>query len=148
MTVLTQVWASFGIHPHDANSYTPEIEQKIASKMNHEKCVAWGEIGLDYHYNHSPPEVQQRVFTQQLKVRMKTGGMLTIQMAIEHKKPIVIHTREAEEDTCLLMKLIVPRDWPVHVHCFTSSLPFAHILLNYWSNLYIGFTGTLSLCLR
>lgn len=62
------MWGSFGIHPHDANTYTKEIEQKISSAQAHLKCVAWGEIGLDYHYNHSPRETQRQVFEQQLKV--------------------------------------------------------------------------------
>lgn len=62
-------------------------------------------------------------------------------MAIDHKKPIVVHTREAEEDTFEIMKRIVPSHWPVHVHCFTSSLPFGQKLLSHWENLKIGFTG-------
>lgn len=68
-------------------------------------------------------------------------------MGIEHKKPIVIHTREAEEDTLEIMHEIVPIDWPIHVHCFTSSLPFGQKLLGHWKNLYIGFTGS-HVCVR
>eukprot|EP01126_Amoeba_proteus_P036675 TRINITY_DN3742_c0_g1_i5.p1 TRINITY_DN3742_c0_g1~~TRINITY_DN3742_c0_g1_i5.p1 ORF type:complete len:149 (-),score=18.57 TRINITY_DN3742_c0_g1_i5:328-774(-) len=125
------VWATFGIHPHDSYSYNDKIQNELASMMTHPKCVAWGEIGLDYHYNRSDPETQKKVFVQQLK------------LALDHKKPIVVHTREAEEDTFALLNGLVPRDWPIHVHCFTSSCAFAEKLLSAWSNLFIGFTGML-----
>src|SRR3954463_14214633 len=50
-----KVYAAFGIHPHDAKAYTPELEESLRSAMAGPKSVAWGEIGLDYHYNFSPP---------------------------------------------------------------------------------------------
>lgn len=59
--------------------------------MKHPKTAAWGEMGLDYHYNLSPQDIQKEVFTRQLRV------------AVELKKPIVIHSREAEEDTIRIM---------------------------------------------
>ena len=74
------------------------------------KTVAWGEIGLDYHYNMSLPEIQLQVFERQLRAAIEVG------------KPLVIHTREAEEDTIRLLKEIVPVDWKVHVHCFTCVI--------------------------
>jgi len=94
---------------------------------------AWGEMGLDYHYDNSPREVQKEVFAKQL------------QLAVSVKKPIVVHTREAEEDTLALMKQHLPVDWPIHVHCFTSSVDLATQLLAHFKNLYIGPCALLSM---
>lgn len=123
------VFASFGIHPHDAARYTPEVEAALAAALRHPKCVAYGEIGLDYHYDLSPRDVQQSVFVRQIAV------------AVAADKPLVIHTREADDDTLALMRAHVPRDWPVHVHCFTSSRALAVSLLADFPGLCIGFTG-------
>jgi TatD DNase family protein len=81
---------------------------------------------LDYHYNNSEPEKQREVFRRQ------------IQKAVSVGKPIVVHTREAEDDTLLIMKELVPQDWFVHVHCFTSKLDFAKALLEHFPNLFLG----------
>ena len=126
------VYASFGIHPHDAAKYTPETEARIAAALRHPKCAAYGEIGLDYHYDFSPREIQRDVFVRQLRV------------GIAADKPLVIHTREAEDDTLAILRDHVPRDWPVHVHCFTSSRRLAEALLGDFGNLHIGFTGILT----
>ena len=70
--------------------------------MAHPRCVGWGEIGLDYHYDNSPRDVQQRVFARQLRAAVNLG------------KPLTIHTREAEEDTERILKQEVPVDHKVH----------------------------------
>lgn len=126
------VFGSFGIHPHDAARYTPAVEAAIAEALRHPRCVAYGEIGLDYHYDFSPRDVQRRVFIRQLEVATASG------------KPVVIHTREADDDTLAVMRDHLPRDWPVHVHCFTSSQALAESLLADFPSLYIGFTGILT----
>jgi TatD DNase family protein len=123
------VYASFGVHPHDADKYTPEVEASLKAALALPKALACGEMGLDYHYDHSPRDLQRRVFARQVEV------------AVEARKPLVIHTREAEADTLAVMRESVPRDWPVHVHCFTSSGALADSLLTDFSNLCIGFTG-------
>ena len=123
------VYAAFGIHPHDAQHYTPELEARIGEALKHPKCVAYGEIGLDYHYDMSPRDKQAEVFQRQIEIAVAAG------------KPLIIHTREAEHDTLALMKAHVPREWPVHVHCFTSSQWLASELLAHFPNLCIGFTG-------
>lgn len=69
--------------------------------MAHPRCVGWGEIGLDYHYDNSPRAVQQTVFTRQLRQAVRLG------------KPLTIHTREAEEDTERILKAEVPREHKV-----------------------------------
>lgn len=69
--------------------------------MAHPRCVGWGEMGLDYHYDNSPRDIQQQVFTRQLRAAVKLGKSLTI------------HTREADEDTERILKAEVPPDHKV-----------------------------------
>lgn len=69
--------------------------------MGHPRCVGWGEMGLDYHYDNSPREIQQDVFARQLR------------QAVRLKKPLTIHTREADDDTERILKAEVPKDHPV-----------------------------------
>jgi TatD DNase family protein len=123
------VSGAFGIHPHDAQAYTPELEQSLVEAMADHKTVAWGEIGLDYHYDFSPREIQREVFAKQILKGVALG------------KPLIIHTREAEEDTLSIMSEHIPREWKVHVHCFTSSPAMAEKLLEGFPNLCLGFTG-------
>ncbi|PBK59227.1 Metallo-dependent hydrolase [Armillaria solidipes] len=118
-----------GVHPHEAKLYTPAVESGILTALSHPSCVGLGEIGLDYHYTLSPPDVQQRVFTQQLRI------------AVDRGIPITVHTREAEEDTERILKEIVPKDHRVHIHCFTDTAAFGLRLLEYFLNLHIGVTG-------
>ncbi|MEG3596494.1 MAG: TatD family hydrolase, partial [Actinomycetota bacterium] len=77
------VWATAGVHPHDAKDGIEGLEQLVTSP----KVVAVGECGLDYHYDHSPRDIQRDVFAKQ------------IQLAHQFDLPLVIHTREAWEDT-------------------------------------------------
>ncbi len=123
------VYGSFGLHPHDCRLWDTDLENRLLAALKHPKCMAYGEIGLDYHYTLSPVETQKESFAYQLALGIKAG------------KPLVIHTRKAEEDTLEILRRHVPRDWPIHVHCFTSSLPFAESLLTDFSRLYLGFTG-------
>lgn len=123
------IHAAFGLHPHDAKDYSPGLEEILRKAMTHPKTVAWGEIGLDYHYNKSTPELQRFVFAQQIRA------------GVDCNKPLIIHTREAEEDTLNLLVTHAPKNWRIHVHCFTSSLDLANKLLDAFPNLRLGFTG-------
>jgi TatD DNase family protein len=123
------VYGAFGIHPHESKHYSPELAERIGTALRNPKCVAYGEIGLDYHYDFSPRETQREAFIRQIEVGIAT------------EKPLIIHTREAEEDTLAMMKENIPSDWPMHVHCFTSSARLAEQLLSNFSRLMIGFTG-------
>ncbi|KAF8649324.1 hypothetical protein AX16_005879 [Volvariella volvacea WC 439] len=127
-----EYWFAIGVHPHDAKKYTDEVEQELIEAMSHPRCVAWGEIGLDYHYDNSPREIQREVFTRQLRHAVKLG------------KTLVIHTREADEDTERILKEEVPKDHKIHVHCFTDAVPFAQSLLDHFPNLCIGITGVIT----
>lgn len=81
-----------GLHPHEAKDWSDEVERDLRTAAAHPKAVAIGEIGLDYHYNRSPPEAQRRVFR------------LQIALAREISLPIVVHTREAWEDTFAILR--------------------------------------------
>lgn len=126
-----EVYFTQGIHPHDAKDFTEVEIEKISTRSQHPKMVAIGEIGLDYHYNNSPQEIQRAVFEQQL------------QMACDHDLPVVIHTREADEDTKAMLK-----NFSQHlkrkgvVHSFTSSIELAEFVLS--EGFYLGFNGIIT----
>lgn len=129
---LDPVYVGAGVHPHHAKDYTDEVEERLLAFHKNSKVRAWGEMGLDYHYNQSPPDVQREVFARQLRTAVSIG------------KPMIIHTREAEDDTFAIMTANVPVDWKIHIHCFTSSLEFAQKLMKHFPNLVIGFTGVIT----
>jgi len=134
------VHGAFGIHPLSAGGWSDSVEEKLWELMGNEKVVAWGECGLDYFDKTTrgklkKPEViamQRRVFSRQLELAVKAG------------MPLVVHTRNAEEDTLELMKEHLPASHPVHVHCFTSSLSMARELLAHFPRLCLGFTGVVT----
>jgi len=86
------IYATVGVHPHDASKATEESFANLRELLAHPKVVAMGEIGLDYHYDLSPRDVQRSVFQRQLEIAAAAG------------KPIVIHTREAWDDTMAILK--------------------------------------------
>ncbi|MGA9883024.1 MAG: TatD family hydrolase [Candidatus Acidiferrales bacterium] len=105
------IYATVGIHPHDAAVATAEHFARLDELGRHPRVIAWGEMGLDYHYDHSPRDVQHRVFRRQL------------QQARTAKRPVVIHCRDAWDD-CLK---ILDEDWRSAglggiFHCFTATL--------------------------
>ena len=100
-------YATVGVHPHDASKATPETFKRLAELLKHPKVVAAGEIGLDYHYDFSPRDTQRAVFIEQMRIAADAG------------KPIVIHTREAWEDTVAL----ISEHWRGGgiMHCFSGG---------------------------
>jgi TatD DNase family protein len=102
-----RMWASVGVHPHDAAKASEETFARLRELLAHEKVVALGEIGLDYHYNFSPPEVQRAAFTRQLE------------MARAAALPVIIHTREAWPDTLRLIEEARPAAGIMH--CFSGG---------------------------
>ncbi|EIW62896.1 uncharacterized protein TRAVEDRAFT_56137 [Trametes versicolor FP-101664 SS1] len=127
-----EYWFVMGVHPHEAKEYNDDVERDILEAMAHPRCVGWGEIGLDYHYDNSPREQQQEVFIRQLKQAVRLG------------KPLTIHTREAEEDSERILKEYVPKDHRIHIHCYTDSPEWAARMLEHFPNLYIGITGVIT----
>src|SRR4029077_11562210 len=105
------IYATVGIHPHEAKEVTAQHLDQLAALAKHKKVIAWGEIGLDYYYHHSPREVQQKVFRDQMV------------LAKQAKLPIIIHCRDAWAD-CLniLEEVWLPTGLGGILHCFTSTL--------------------------
>jgi TatD DNase family protein len=104
------VFTAIGTHPHDARLYNDAAEQKIKHLINNAHVVAWGEIGLDFHYDNSPRDVQIEVFKRQLRA------------ARECNLPVVIHTREAEAETIDILKSEYEGAGRRGVfHCFSGS---------------------------
>jgi TatD DNase family protein len=104
------IYATVGVHPHDASKADPDTFRRMAELLNHPKVVALGEIGLDYHYDFSPRDVQKEVFVEQMRVAAEAG------------KPIVIHTREAWEDTlALIEEHWKPTGLAGIMHCFSGG---------------------------
>ncbi len=119
-------YATVGVHPHDASKATPETFERLAELMKHPKVVALGEIGLDYHYDFSPRDVQRDVFIEQMRIARDAG------------KPIVIHTREAWDDTIALLR----EHWngPGGImHCFSEGPERARQALDI--GFYLSFGG-------
>src|SRR3569832_1256804 len=112
------VYTAIGTHPHDARLYDEAAEQKIKNLINHDHVIAWGEIGLDFHYDNSPRDVQIEVFKRQLRA------------ARECNLPVVIPTREAEVETIELLKSEYEHALRRGVfHCFSGSLELAQLAI-------------------
>ncbi len=127
-----EIFCTQGVHPHDARLVTPEVLSTIKTNaLREKKVVAIGEIGLDYHYDNSPREIQKKYFREQF------------QLAIEIDKPIVIHTRDADEDTIQILSELAPSLKKKGVlHSFTSGPQLAHEALKL--GFYIGFNGIIT----
>ncbi len=104
------IFASVGVHPHDARKATEETWRRVEGLLSHPRVVALGEIGLDYHYDNSPRDQQRAAFIEQLHI------------ACAARKPIIIHTREAWDDTWrLLEEHWVPAGLGGIMHCFSGG---------------------------
>lgn len=86
------VYAAVGVHPHDAKLYDDRAEETLVNLAKSEKVIAWGEIGLDYYYDHSPRDVQRAVFIRQIR----TARALDL--------PIIIHSRDADDETVEILR--------------------------------------------
>ncbi|MEP6474560.1 MAG: TatD family hydrolase [Gemmatimonadota bacterium] len=99
--------ATAGVHPHDASGWNPEAAEWLRKSLRDPRVVAAGEMGLDYHYDHSPREVQRAVFDEQLSIAEAAG------------KPAVIHAREADDDVAAVLRNH-PRATAI-LHSFSSG---------------------------
>ena len=117
------IYATIGVHPHDASKATDETWKWLEQLAAHPKVLAVGEIGLDYHYNFSPRPVQRNAFEMQLGLARAAG------------KPIVIHTREAWDDT---LTLLHSWDGGGIMHCFTGGAAEAHQAMDLGFHLSFG----------
>lgn len=121
------VWASVGIHPHEADAHADLGEAALLSAAAHPRVIGIGETGLDYYYDHSDRQVQQDLFRVHIRVARETG------------LPIIIHTRDAEDDTARIIGEEMGKGaFPALIHCFTASAPFGARMLD------LGLTISLS----
>lgn len=121
------VWCSAGIHPHDADMATPEVIGTIRTELaGQERVVGIGETGLDYFYDKADRANQNRAFRAFLE------------MALEFNKPVIIHSREAEEDTLQALRDVGVRTGILH--CFTGSREMAEALVTEF-DFHISFSG-------
>lgn len=125
------VYASVGVHPHDAKLYDDAAEANLVELAKSEKVIAWGEIGLDYYYDHSPREVQRDVFGRQIKTARSLG------------LPIIIHSRDADDETVEI--LTDECSWEGFrgiMHCFGGTAKMAEALMPL--GFYISFAGNVT----
>lgn len=124
------IYAAAGVHPSDTAELNEENYQELCAMMDSEKVVAVGEIGLDYYWDTPDREIQKKWFVRQLRT------------AIEKKKPVIIHSRDAAAETLDIMKAEKPWDAGGVIHCFSYSVEIAKEYLN--RGYYIGIGGVLT----
>ncbi|MCX7615038.1 MAG: TatD family hydrolase [Clostridiales bacterium] len=122
------IYASVGVHPHDCSGAQDGDLEKIAKLASHKKAVAIGEIGLDYHYDFSPRELQKVWFNKQME------------LARDLHLPVIIHDREAHEDTLEIVKKYKLEKGVFH--CYSGSLEMAKELIKL--GFYLSFTGAIT----
>ena len=122
------IYASVGVHPHDSKDMTDDMIIELKQLLTHPKAMAVGEIGLDFHYDFSPRDIQKKRFWEQLELARKV------------KKPVVIHMREATEETLDIISEY--KDLTGVFHCFPGSWETAKTILD--TGWYISFTGVVT----
>ncbi|WOK36734.1 TatD family hydrolase [Sphingomonas sp. C3-2] len=122
------VWATVGIHPHEADQH-PDIDTaKLVARATHPRVVGIGETGLDYYYDHSDRAQQQSSFRAHIAASRETG------------LPLIVHTRDAEDDTATILREEMANGaFPGVIHCFTASDAFADVALDL--GFYISISG-------
>ena len=128
----SEIYAAVGVHPHDAKLFDDAAEQRLLNLVRQSKrVIAWGEIGLDYHYDHSPRDTQREVFRLQLR------------LAREQNLPVVIHSRNADDDTiAILSEGLTGYERAGVLHCFGGSLAMAREAIEL--GFFISFAGNLT----
>lgn len=127
------IYGSVGIHPHDAIEYDETVENRLINLIkNNPKLIAWGEIGLDFYYDHSPRDVQEKVFRRQINV------------ARELNLPIIIHSRDADDETVQILNEECSHEnfCGGIMHCFGGTPEMAESLMNI--GFMISFAGNVT----
>ncbi|MDD3845850.1 MAG: TatD family hydrolase [Syntrophorhabdaceae bacterium] len=123
------IYGAIGIHPHNAKDFDDRVEGVIRQAARHPKIVGYGEVGLDLFKNHSPREVQKRVFVRQLALAQELG------------LPIIVHSREAKKETLDILKSEYPGGYGV-IHCYSYDLAAAKEFLD--MGFFISIPGTVT----
>lgn len=122
------VWATVGIHPHEADDHPHVDTAKLVERAEHPRVVGIGETGLDYHYDHSDRDRQRRSFRSHIAACRETG------------LPLIVHTRDAEEDTIAILRQEMEEGaYSGVIHCFTASGAFADAAMEL--GFYISISG-------
>ncbi|MFZ4746772.1 MAG: TatD family hydrolase [Sphingomonas sp.] len=122
------VWATIGIHPHEADAHPDVDTAKLVARAAHPRVIGIGETGLDFYYDHSDRDRQRVSFRSHIAASRATG------------LPLIVHTRNAEEDTAAILTEEMGKGaFPGVIHCFTASEAFARIALDL--GLYISISG-------
>lgn len=122
------IWASIGIHPHEADQHSDITSEKLIDKSTNPRVVGIGETGLDYYYDYSHRDQQKHSFRQHIAASRATG------------LPVIVHTRDAEDDTAaILADEMEQGSYSGVIHCFTASADFARKALDL--GLYISLSG-------
>lgn len=124
------VYAAVGVHPHDAKDMTDAHLAELKELLSHPKVVAIGEVGLDYHYDYSPRDVQRRVFRQFLE------------LSLERQMPLIIHTRESDEDVLHIIQSRAKKGWRGVFHCFAGDEKMAFKVIDL--GFLLSFTGNIT----
>ena len=119
-------YACFGVHPHQAERYGPEIEKRLGELLTHPGVIGFGEIGLDFFYNYSPQDIQVDVFRRQLEFTQKEN------------LPVIIHCRDAYSQLAEILREL-STDWNGMIHCFTGTSNEMKPLLDL--GFHISFSG-------
>ena len=122
--------ASAGVHPHEAKLWTPAVQDELRALGREKRVVAIGEIGLDFHYDHSPRDVQREVFRSQIRLAREVG------------LPVIVHTREADDETCAILEQEHAEECGGVIHCFTGGHELARRALALGFS--ISFSGILA----
>ena len=120
------IYATVGVHPHDAKKYNKQVEAELSKFTDHKKVVAIGEIGLDFYRDLSPRGVQKKMFRKQLE------------LAVETKLPVVIHTREAFRETIEIVREYSGRLAGGVFHCFPGTVSEAHEVIDLGFEISVG----------
>lgn len=126
----TNVFATVGVHPHEAKEIQEDWYSQLRTLAGHPKVVAFGEIGLDFHYDHSPRDVQSHRFREQIQLAKALG------------LPLVIHTREAREETIRILKEEQAEEVGGVFHCFSEDAWLAKEALDL--GFYLSFSGIIT----
>lgn len=122
------IWATVGIHPHEADAHPDVDTERLIARSAHPKVIGIGETGLDYYYDHSDRDQQKTSFRSHIEAARETG------------LPLIVHTRDAEDDTAAILSAEMGKGaFSGVIHCFTASADFAEKALAL--GLYISLSG-------
>ncbi|MFA5292403.1 MAG: TatD family hydrolase [Phycisphaerae bacterium] len=124
------LYAALGIHPHHASEYQPQELQRLIELAKHGKVVALGETGLDFHYNFSKQNAQKELFKSFLEI------------AAQKKLPVIIHSRNAFDETMEIIDNFADRETKIVFHCWSGTIEQTRIVLD--RGFYISFTGVVT----